>query len=494
MDFAASNFNYNKVLTHAWYGNNTSGHSRNGEQPVHMLWESEFPSQQHNHSLGSSQPVIIVELTLDWLRILSLLSLMCLFAVTTPIDTGLIVTPATYTTFLILASSIALVCPSWYVAFKRRKDHEVEASDKQTGPARVDREQPMVSGRGRIMPAVSRHNTWNASGTTFRGGLIGTFSVGQTLSRRDYTVGLICALHIELAAVRGMLDEIHVDLPVPRSDTNTYILGRMCSHNVVITCLPNGIHGPVTAATAATQMLSTFQSIRFGLMVGIGGGVPALPHQDIRLGDVVVGKPTKRSGSGGVFLCDVNFEHTRTLNKPPTVLLTALSTLRAQHLLRETRIPEFLSEMLLRYRLMRDSIRRGEDDQLFQADHKHSSPKGSCSNCNKSFVISRPQRGTESPQVHYGPIPSVARVVKDAELRDRLASKLGNLCFEMEAAGLMDNFPCLIIRGISDYADSHKNNHWHGYAAATAAAYAKELLSVIAQEEVENECVIFQLY
>jgi hypothetical protein len=49
----------------------------------------------------------------------------------------------------------------------------------------------------------------------------------------------------------------------------------------------------------------------------------------------------------------------------------------------------------------------------------------------------------------------------------------------MEAAGLMDDFPCLVIRGVCDYADSHKNDVWHGYAAATAAAYAKEFLSII---------------
>jgi hypothetical protein len=49
----------------------------------------------------------------------------------------------------------------------------------------------------------------------------------------------------------------------------------------------------------------------------------------------------------------------------------------------------------------------------------------------------------------------------------------------MEAAGLMDDFPCLVVRGICDYADSHKNKLWQGYAAAMAAAYAKELLSVI---------------
>jgi hypothetical protein len=46
----------------------------------------------------------------------------------------------------------------------------------------------------------------------------------------------------------------------------------------------------------------------------------------------------------------------------------------------------------------------------------------------------------------------------------------------MEAAGLMDGFPCLVIRGICDYADSHKSKNWQRYSAAAAAAYAKELL------------------
>jgi nucleoside phosphorylase len=70
--------------------------------------------------------------------------------------------------------------------------------------------------------------------------------------------------------------------------------------------------------------------------------------------------------------------------------------------------------------------------------------------------------------------------------RDRLANEHGIICFEMEAAGLMDHFPCLVIRGVSDYADSHKNKHWQGYAAATAAAYARELLLFIDPAEVEQ--------
>jgi hypothetical protein len=56
----------------------------------------------------------------------------------------------------------------------------------------------------------------------------------------------------------------------------------------------------------------------------------------------------------------------------------------------------------------------------------------------------------------------------------------------MEAAGLMDNFPCLVIRGICDYSDTHKKKNWQPYAAATAAAYAKELLGVIAPVQVDK--------
>ena len=66
----------------------------------------------------------------------------------------------------------------------------------------------------------------------------------------------------------------------------------------------------------------------------------------------------------------------------------------------------------------------------------------------------------------------------------RLGKELGVLCVEMEAAGLMDEFSCLVIRGTCDYADSHKNERWQPYAAATAAAYAKELLSIIPAQEV----------
>jgi nucleoside phosphorylase len=63
----------------------------------------------------------------------------------------------------------------------------------------------------------------------------------------------------------------------------------------------------------------------------------------------------------------------------------------------------------------------------------------------------------------------------------------------MEAAGLMNSFPCLVIRGICDYADSHKDDLWQRYAAATAAAYAKELLIYVSTEQARGERPILQV-
>ena len=126
-------------------------------------------------------------------------------------------------------------------------------------------------------------------------------------SNDDYTVAFICALDVELAAVQGMLDEEHPDLPVAESDSNTYILGKMCEHNVVITGLPSGVPGTNSAAVAATNLLRSFKKIRFGLMVGVGGGVPGNPNsdplEDIRLGDVVISTPSGTHGK-----CYTHFE------------------------------------------------------------------------------------------------------------------------------------------------------------------------------------------
>ncbi|RYO80522.1 hypothetical protein DL762_007612 [Monosporascus cannonballus] len=108
-----------------------------------------------------------------------------------------------------------------------------------------------------------------------------------------------------------------------------------------------------------------------------------------------------------------------------------------------------------------------------------------CTNCDQTKIVRRKPRDM---LVHYGLIASGNQVIKDAPFRDEINMRLGGkvLCFEMEAAGLMNDFPCIVIRGICDYADSHKNKDWQEHAAATAAAFGKELLSVIPAQEVEQ--------
>lgn len=105
----------------------------------------------------------------------------------------------------------------------------------------------------------------------------------RRLNVSDYTVGWVCALPLKLAAAAEMLDDEHEDIPRDSTDTNVYTLGRVGKHNVVLECLPAGETGTNSAANIATQMTAKFRSIRFGLMVGIGGGLPSSEHTSVSL-------------------------------------------------------------------------------------------------------------------------------------------------------------------------------------------------------------------
>src|ERR1700722_1849571 len=157
------------------------------------------------------------------------------------------------------------------------------------------------------------------------------------MSHEDYTIAWICALPLEAAAAKVMLDNIHPQLSQPPGDDNAYTLGEISGHNIVVACLPSGVYGVVSAATVAAHMRITFPSIRFGLMVGIGGGVPSTKN-DIRLGDVVVSKPT--DAFGGVVQYDYGktvangvFQQTGMMNLTPQVLLNAIARLHSDEML-----------------------------------------------------------------------------------------------------------------------------------------------------------------
>lgn len=274
------------------------------------------------------------------------------------------------------------------------------------------------------------------------------------------------------------------------NDNNTYVFGCIAGHNVVIGCLPDGRYGTSSAASVARDMVRSFPNLRFALMVGIGGGAPTR-ERDIRLGDVVVSVPQGRLGGVvqydfGKRLSNGRFQQTSQLNAPPEVLLGALPEIR--RLYNDPRKPD---KILKHLKLMDDGpdYQRPAPDQdrLFRADYEHKGGRN-CDDCEVDGAFEdRPERPmSRAVIVHYGIIASANSVMKNAVERDRYAQdpELNVLCFEMEAGGLTNNFPCLVIRGVCDYSDSHKNDEWHKYAALTAAAYARELLHVVKPRKV----------
>lgn len=299
------------------------------------------------------------------------------------------------------------------------------------------------------------------------------------LPRETYKTAIICPMAVELAAVLAMLDERHLQL---QSTRNLYILGQIGHHNVIVTVMPET--GNNSAAMVANQLRNDFPSLEFGLLVGIGGGVPNMDKHDIRLGDVVVSKPTQTFGGvvqfdRGKSNTNDQFERTGSLNKPPPIIMSSLELLIAEQMRNESRLNDHLTKMLRSSPKMEEEqyIYQGEEnDVLFKSSYPHC-PGSDCRNCLKEEIVKREPRSSTAPKIHYGTIGSSNTVIKDAVLRDSLRDTFGIICVEMEAAGLVDAFPCLVIRGICDYADSHKLKRWQPYAAATAAAFAKEFLS-----------------
>ncbi|KAJ4855360.1 tetratricopeptide repeat domain-containing protein [Trichoderma breve] len=320
----------------------------------------------------------------------------------------------------------------------------------------------------------------------------------KKLAPDDYRVGWICPLEVEQTAAMEMLDEEHQPLKQSPTDHNVYKLGSIHGHNVVIAGLPQT--GNCSTATVVTQMRMTFKKLRYGLLVGIGGGVPVETDNGIiRLGHVVVSKPTGEH-SGAIQYdhgkaIDGFIERTGSLMPPPAAFLNAAQALAVEQSRAEN---DPIWENTQRIRSQRRGLRHFKfpgiaNDHLYQPDYNHQQMGMTCEKggCNPEQRIERPVEEDDECfiVVHRGTIASGELVIKDAKKRDFLAQKYNLLCFETEAAGALADFPCLVIRGISDYCDSHKNNNWHGFAAAAAAAYARRLFFHM-PTEIEEETAI----
>ncbi|KAI9771530.1 MAG: hypothetical protein M1840_002150 [Geoglossum simile] len=308
----------------------------------------------------------------------------------------------------------------------------------------------------------------------------------------DITVAIFCALSYESVAVKYSLDEEFECYPKtigPRK--YVYSFGRIGYHKVVI-ARPHQM-GTVKAAQCAATVSQQFPNVRFALMLGIGAGIPSLPKCDIRLGDIAVSIP--RNNHPGILEYDFGkyepygtFVLKGSLNKPPPILISADGSLEEDEMMSRSPLGRILRDITKQPRYARPDSR----DILFDQNFHHINKEDDCSGCEASSekkVVPHIERDKKpgQPVVHRGLILSGGGVVKNPQDRDRLCRGHDDaICFEMEAAGIMDEIPCLVVRGICDYADTHKQDRWHHYAAAVAAAYGKAILLKVYSQDVKE--------
>ncbi|KAF3170138.1 hypothetical protein TWF751_006953 [Orbilia oligospora] len=255
----------------------------------------------------------------------------------------------------------------------------------------------------------------------------------RPLTREAYSIGWICAIQIELAAALAVLDEVLPESPFDmiQGDPNLYYFARIQNHDIVITCLPAGIIGIASATMVANNMMRSFPGVRrgFGLMVGVGGGAPNLRDgHDIRLGDVVISQPNGPHPSVvqydfGKAIERGQFIQTGQLNSPPRVLLCSLSALKARD---PADFGRTIREQAQQIGAEDQRFQRPQSpDYLFKADHFHIPDESledsaTCSRCDLTKVVVRPERNANYPHFHYGTIASANQVMKDGVKRDTI--------------------------------------------------------------------------
>ncbi|KAI6779854.1 uncharacterized protein J7T54_003778 [Emericellopsis cladophorae] len=313
-------------------------------------------------------------------------------------------------------------------------------------------------------------------------------------SRDEYAEAVIFAKGLELGAFRPMLEG---EPPPPPSDRgeapNSYVAGDINGHNIILAFLP-GTQGTIAAARVALNLSRSFTQIQLRLLVGVGGGVAGeneatLQRRDMRLGDVVVAMPG--NGHHGLVQYDLGrdvddgFQLKGFLAPSPEFLLSAIIGLQT-----DREMPTRLSEHIRAVLDGDDEDGREYDrlpastDVLLLPNVPHFSHGCDCRNRMSRYAVRRgPRAKPDIPTIHYRPIASGNSVIMSNGSRRRILDHLEDhgdvLCFEMEGTGLATESSCLVIRGISDYADPPKQKGWQRYAALAAAAFAKELLLTI---------------
>ncbi|PYI11282.1 hypothetical protein BO78DRAFT_466419 [Aspergillus sclerotiicarbonarius CBS 121057] len=313
------------------------------------------------------------------------------------------------------------------------------------------------------------------------------------LTRTSYTMAWICTRRIEMSAAIAALDSQHQPLAQSFSDPNIYTLGSIQKKNIVIA---------MTDPFTVTLITTMFPALTVSIVMGIGSGVPV--GTGIRLGDAVINTPLLPRG--GAVRDDYDravrsgeLHHHHHHHQPSNVLLTALAQFERDQTLLRSRVSGNLAQI---QETCAEFAHPGpEYDFLFQSEYEHTG--GDCeAGCDMGYLIPREEGGegrlNASPTVHRGLILYWDGGMRNGVARDRMVENVNTirgamgwaddrkvLCFDSGAAGLMHHLPSLVVRGISDYADSHASPRWQAYAAAVAAAVARDLVRhVLATEDL----------
>ncbi|KAK1983517.1 nucleoside phosphorylase domain-containing protein [Colletotrichum cereale] len=300
-------------------------------------------------------------------------------------------------------------------------------------------------------------------------------------------------------------------------DTNAYSFGVIGGHPAVLVHMPG--MGKGNGAMVATNCRNSFPGLKLALVVGICGGVPFYDKgkQEIILGDVIVSEGLVQYDVGRRYPDKFMIRESAgsVTGRPPPELRGLINKLKVRMDRRWMQERTRIHLQTLREGLGSEAeYPGGAEDQLFEGAYRHkhndaancdtcsrlddgsnficnAARNSACSelHCDKSKLVPRKRleaiiRGarafgsssSEAPVVHFGYIACADQVMKSGEDRDCIARETGVIAFEMEGAGVWDMFPCLVIKAVCDYADSHKNKRWQNYAAATAAAYTKAFL------------------
>ncbi|KIX10462.1 uncharacterized protein Z518_01545 [Rhinocladiella mackenziei CBS 650.93] len=325
--------------------------------------------------------------------------------------------------------------------------------------------------------------------------------VSAPLDRQGFETALICALPLEASCVQAVFDEFWKDYGKAPGDPNTYTTGAIGKRHVVLAYMPN--MGTTSAAAVAVGLRLSFPKIKLALVVGICGGVPhGTDGEEIVLGDVIISQGLIQYDFGGQYPEAFKRKNTirDSLGRPPPEIRAIQAKLETYHYVQkmQSNIAMFLDEILPKLPNTKHPGR--ENDVLYRPSyvHKHRAPvacdecregdricdvalKMECEDlgCGTVMRVTRKRlmdTPTGGPRIHFGIMGSANTVVKSGAHRDQIAKADGIIAFEMEGAGVWDYFPSIVIKGVCDYADSHKRKGWQRYAAATAAACMKAFL------------------